>query len=113
MISANELAAALQQCAARQRQKETELQQQARFDEAVHARIARNVFDIFTAVLRAAAKQGGEEAALLFFKKKLAEIPAAWQAAQQKAAAAGDDSAVFTEQLKLDAAAEIEALLLR
>ena len=87
------------------------LQSEARGDEAVHCRIALNVMEIFHTVADVAQKQGDEAAAAAFFLKKLSEIPAEWQLAQQKAEDAGDGNAVFTQQLKLDAAALVKQLL--
>ena len=101
----------LQQNIAEKKQEMLRLQREVRIDEAVHCRIALNVLEIFHTVAGVAQKQGSEEAAAAFFQKKLADIPAEWQAAQQKAAAAGDDSAVFVQQLKLDAAALVKQLL--
>ena len=101
----------LQQQINEKKQHMIRLQQEARADEAVHCRIALNVLEIFNTVAGVAQKQGSEETAAVFFAKKLSDIPAEWKAAQQKAEAAGDDAAVFTQQLKLDAAALVTQLL--
>lgn len=71
-----------------------------RQDEAVFEKIRGNVFEIFTAVLKAARKQPEPMA---FIRRQLTAIPANWAAALEKAETHGDESKAHTERIKLDA----------
>lgn len=100
----SEMQAYLEEQAAARKRNNAALSADGRQDEAVFARIEMNVFEIFAAVLSAAAKTGGGEA---FFLERLEQIPGSWRAALAKAEAHGDAERAHIERVKLGVAGEI------
>lgn len=88
--------------------RETQLAMDGRTDESIHARIERNVYEAFSAVLHAAARQSDPET---FFRARLAQIPANWVAAKETAEAHGDSEKALIESIKIKAADAIAAVL--
>lgn len=81
-----------------------------REDEAVFAKIQRNVYDIFNSVFSVAVKTAGQddEKAVQFFLIRLQQIPQSWHAALANAEAHGESEKAHIERIKLEAVAEIQ-----
>ena len=94
------------------RAQEQKLAADGREDEAVFAKISGNVYDIFRTVYRAALEHHAEEADQRdFFFRRLEEISGTWKTACEKAHQHGDVKKACIEQVKLEAAAEIEKII--
>lgn len=80
-----------------------------RADEAAFAKVRGNIFDIFRTVLSAAVTHcnGSSDEVRRFFALRLEQIPASWALTYDKAKEHHDTAKMHTEQIKLDAIAEI------
>ena len=103
--AAMQMKTALSDMTAHCKARELQLAAAGRTDESIHARIARNVYEAFTAVFDAACRQADPEA---FFRARLTQIPANWIASRETALAHGDDEKAYIESIKLKAASEVE-----
>ncbi len=94
---------------------EQELTMEERRDEAVFARVRKNVLEIFQTVLTVAVKTAGDDEGKIrdFFALKIEEIPKNWRASLQKAEAHGDGKTVPIENVKLETAAGIKKVFER
>lgn len=94
---------------------EQELTMEERRDEAVFARVRKNVLEIFQTVLNAAVKtaEGDEGKTRDFFALKIEEIPKNWRVSLQKAEAHGDGKTAHIENVKLETAAGIKKVFER
>lgn len=94
-------------------QREQELRQDARQDEAVFEKIRANVYDIFHTTLMATVRICRENEAEIepLFRQKLQWIPTAWEKARETAAQHGDDARVQLEDIKLEVVRQIRAQL--
>lgn len=88
-------------CMARRKQ----LWDDDRRDEANFEKIRADVYDIFKTVLTVVEKDA--------FLKKLVQIPSSWEKAYAQAEGRGDAERMHIEKLKLDAVAEIKAMVSR
>lgn len=81
-----------------------------REDEAVFAKIQRNVYDIFNTIFSAAVKTAGQddEKVVQFFLIRLRQIPQSWHTALANAEQHGETEKAHIERIKLDAVAEIK-----
>lgn len=93
----------------------TALQAESRADEAVFAKIRMNVYDIFRTVFSVCVQTAGDNDRKLVedFLSRLQQIPRSWQASLSTAEAHGDVKKACIEQLKLDAAGEIQQVFCR
>ena len=92
-----------------------ELDRDDRADEAVFAKVQRNVYDIFDAIFAAAVKSSGQDdrKVVQFFMAKARLIPQNWQAALAQAEQHGESEKAHIERIKLDTAAEIQKEFVR
>ena len=90
---------------------EAELSADSRGDEAIFARVRKNVFDIFKTVFSVALDRCGEdrEEPLRFFLARAEQIPESWRQSLQKAEKYGDTEKAHLEHIKLGAIDEITA----
>lgn len=87
-----------------------QLRSDDREDEAVFAKIQRNVYDIFNTIFSVAVKTAGQddEKVVQFFLIRLQQIPQSWHTALRSAEAHGESEKAHIEHLKLEAVAEIQ-----
>ena len=91
-------------------EREQALSVDGRRDEANFEKVRANIYDVFRTVLAVAVKTQADEAgARAFFAQKLEQIPKGWQAAYEAARQHGDAARMPIEEIKLSAAAEIQA----
>lgn len=87
-----------------------QLRSDDREDEAVFAKIQRNVYDIFSTIFSVAVKTAGQddEKVVQFFLTRIQQIPQSWHTALANAEKHGETENAHIEQIKLDAVAEIQ-----
>jgi len=85
----------------------------SRIDEANFEKIKLNIYEVFKTVLSAAQKQYPTDEIRLkkFFSEKLLSIPRSWEQARATALVHADEGRAHTEDLKLEAAADIKQML--
>ena len=100
---------------ARLRSEEKLLSADERGDEAIFARVRRNIFDAFCAVFSAGIKVCGddEESLKSFFLSRTDRISQNWRDAREKAKLHADDEKGYIEEIKLKACADIRDAFIR
>lgn len=90
-------------------QRNKELLDDERTDEAAFEKVRANVYDIFRTILSVAVKtsKGDPDAVRRFFVRKTEQIPSSWATAYDKAAKHDDAVKMRLEQIKLDTIGEI------
>lgn len=90
-------------------EKQRELQQENRNDEADFEKIKANVYDIFKTVLSAGKKQYGDDSLKVrkFLLGKLEQISSDWAASYEKAEQNDDTRKMCIEKIKMNAAQDI------
>lgn len=91
------------------KQKEKDLLEDDRTDEASFQKIRANVYDIFRTILSVAQKAGhnNSETVKHFFLKKTEQIPSNWKAAYEAAKQHDNVQKMLIEKIKLDTIHEI------
>ncbi len=91
-------------------ERERALSADGRCDEANFEKVRANIYDVFRTILAVAVKTQADEAGVrAFFAQKAEQIPAGWKAAYEAARQHEDAETMRIEQIKLEAAAEIQA----
>lgn len=82
-----------------------------RADEAVFAKVQKNVYDIFSTIFSVAVETAGQDdgKVVQFFLTRLQQIPQSWHTALANAQQHGEIQKAHIEQIKLDAVGRIQA----